>query len=420
MVTKDDGSSNRQFGLAAADIRKIALQVRGIGNINSTNVSLSTNLWTYVAAVWHASTQNAEFYINGQLDSIVHSSAIIPNSGNNSELEVGRREDGNTNTFDGEISEVRIWNLARNNPEIINNYNKALVGDEPGLIAYYPKWSSDNLHVLYFSQNSLPWGPTEYDHAKLLKASDPTMDRWGCAVTSAAMVLNFHGMKELTDGTALDPGSLNLWFKNNNGYLYGEGTSGWYSYINWPTIGTLTKRLYDAGKSPIELTYNRAYPSNDTTDLLNKDLTIDKIPDILQVKNSSTSSHFVVAKGKVNNTYAINDPEWNVPDLSSFNNNYQQIDRFIPSHTNLSYLVIVVNPDVNILVTDRNGNKTGNYVHNGQTQALNQIRNALYSFQNSISNPDNLGTGVTNFYCPNRLTETTILLFPAKRTQYIQ
>ena len=170
------------------------------------------------------------------------------------------------------------------------------------------------LSVPYFSQNSLPWGPTEYDNSSG-KISNPTMDRWGCAVTSAAMVLNYHNIKKMPDGTDLDPGSLNVWLKNNKGYLTGyNNIDGFYSYFNWPVIGKLTKQLFDAGRANVKLMHKRAYPSNNTTIILNEDLK--KFPDILGVNNSQTLSHFVVAKGKSNNTYSINDPEWNYPTLN--------------------------------------------------------------------------------------------------------
>src|SRR6185369_309406 len=118
----------------------------------------------------------------------------------------------------------------------------------------------------------------------------------------------------------------NEWLKANHGYVTGSGSDGTYSYLNWPIIGTLTKQLYDAGKSPVKLEHKRAYPSAATTTLLDNDLTvgndIGKFPDILWVQNAQTFGHFVVAKGVQNNTYAIADPEWNYQDLTSFGNSY--------------------------------------------------------------------------------------------------
>lgn len=168
-----------------------------------------------------------------------------------------------------------------------------------------------------------------------------------------------------------------------------------------PVIGKLTKNLYNTGKSPIKLMHQRKNPSAQTAEILKNDLTIDKFPDILRVSNASTTSHFVVAKGIKTDTYSINDPEWNASDLLSFNNTYSQVDRYVPSHTNLSYIVIVVNPEVEVLVINKDGSKIGKYINNGATQIFNQIPDATYSFQPPISNQgQTLGTGVNEFLLP--------------------
>ena len=282
-----------------------------------------------------------------------------------------------------------------------NDYNTLYAATEEGIYVY--GLTGNTLTVPYFGQNDSPWGQTEYDHAsgKLL---NPTMDRWGCVVTSVAMILRYHNINEFANGISIDPGSLNDWLKNNNGYMTGYSRDGFYSYFNWPVIGMLTGQLFNAGKSNVKLMHKRAYPSNNTTAILNEDLK--KFPDILGVNNSQTSSHFVVAKGNSDNTYSINDPEWNYPTLASFNNSYTQVDRYIPSQTNLSYLVAVVNPSVELLITDPQSNKTGKYFYNNQIQEFNNINNASYSFQAPISNPndqsvkENLGTGVNEFLLP--------------------
>ncbi len=297
----------------------------------------------------------------------------------------------------------RITLSADNKIWFINNrHNK---------IGYFDPRATTNeiLNVPYFSQNDEPWGSSEYDHAKFLglKGALATMDRWGCAVTSVAMILRYHNINEMIDGSVIDPGTLNVWLKNNKGYSYGFGKDGWYSYLNWPSIGKLTNLLYNSGKSNIKLEHKRAYPSTASIKLLNDDLTVGNsfgpFPDILYVNNNG---HFVVVKGLLDDTYAINDPEWGYETLNSFNNSYSQIDRFVPSQTNLSYITIVVNPDVEILVTDGYGRKTGKIIQDGQVLEYNEIPNATYAFSAPIENTDSsgdsqmLGTGVNEFLLP--------------------
>nr|MBI5456050.1 C39 family peptidase [Candidatus Levybacteria bacterium] len=287
---------------------------------------------------------------------------------------------------------------------------RASVGGDPSSETYFDNIVVTSLDatptpltVPYFNQNDSTWGSTEYDHSISLGFSNPTMDRWGCAVTSAAMVLNYHNIKKMPDGASLDPGSLNIWLKNNNGYAIGyKNMDGWYSYLKFPSISTLTKKIFEAGRSNIKLEYKRT--KIDLTQTLDNDLNIGKFPDILKVSNSQTSSHFVVAKGISGNTYSINDPEWNYATLSSFNNTFSQLDRFVPSNTNLSYLLAVVNPSVEMMITAPNSKKTGKNLSNNEE--LNDIDNASYSLQLPISNPndtdqnENLGTNINEFLLP--------------------
>lgn len=283
------------------------------------------------------------------------------------------------------------------------------------------KTIDNSLDVPYFNQNDLPWGPTEYDHASTLNISSPTINRWGCAVTSAAMVLNFHNMTTFTDNTPIDPGSLNNWLKNNNGYLTGKNKKGGYAMLSFPTISRLTKILYDAGKATKKLEFQRLLPSTQATNTLLDDLNNGKYPDILKVSNASTSSHFVVATGSINNdtTFTIKDPEWNVADLSSFGNTYLHIDRFIPAQSNLSYLLIVTNPETELLITDPSGHKTGKIVQNGQTLSFLEISDALYMQDSAISNPGipyGLGTDTHVFLLPKPMNGNYTLTISGNST----
>ena len=333
------------------------------------------------------------------------------------------------------IDGVKIWEV-KDFPPFISDSTiglQASVGSNPLSEVWFDNilvTSIDSpnriLSVPYFSQNDLPWEPTEYDSAQSLGFLDPTMNRWGCAVTSAAMVLNYHQMMQFADNTPIDPGSLNDWLKKNKGYLKGVGSDGPYSYLSWPAISRLTKELFDAGKAPYKLEHKRAYPSSTSATLINDDLIIRKIPDILQVKNASTSGHFVVAKGIVGNTYSLNDPEWNVPTLTSFSNTYYQIDRYVMSSTDLSYIVVVSNPNVEVLITDPQSRRTGKKADQGVTSEFSEIPDATYTFEdpisnpNSLLNPEKLGTGVNASYFLNQSMDHTQLKHRAIRQKNTQ
>ena len=50
--------------------------------------------------------------------------------------------------FQGKIDEVRMWSVARTQDEIQANMNKTLVGNETGLVAYYPMDVNNNWEII--------------------------------------------------------------------------------------------------------------------------------------------------------------------------------------------------------------------------------------------------------------------------------
>lgn len=322
----------------------------------------------------------------------------------NGEFFINLVEEYNTTT--------NTWTTRSSLPTGVFAFGLALGGD--GKVYALGGWTPDSsatntnyagfIAAPYFSQNELPWGPSEYDHTYELgiTGKSGSMDWWGCAVTSIAMVLKYHNLNQLNDGTLIDPDSLNKWLKNNNGYLYGfDKKSEWYSYLDWSRIGKLTEEISTTSGTP-KLEWRRLAATDEN---LNTELSNYRLP-VIMVKNADTNMHFVMATGKKNDTFSINDPEWNYPDLTNFNKNFYQIDSFTPSQTNLSYLLIVINPDLEILATDPLGNKTGRIIEKGITKIYNEIPQALYSYEGPISNPGygenskSLGTGVNSFILP--------------------
>ncbi|AOY79568.2 DUF4347 domain-containing protein [Moorena producens JHB] len=91
--------------------------------------------WSHVAATYDGTTMKV--YINGQLAGQVASGAQF--NDNATPVLIGaRQEDGSpTNLFNGKIDDVQIWDIARNQDQIKDTINHQLVGNEPGLIAYY-------------------------------------------------------------------------------------------------------------------------------------------------------------------------------------------------------------------------------------------------------------------------------------------
>lgn len=183
------------------------------------------------------------------------------------------------------------------------------------------------LNVPNLKQYSLPW------KNKLYAFTQKTIHEFGCALTSAAMVLQYHGHN-------INPDKLNDWLKNEpDGYIRN-------GLINWLAITRYTK-LHDTANSP-SLEFKRLLPTNEN---LTNELTNNR-PAILK-----ENGHFVVAKSILGNTFGINDPGYsNRSDLTSYNNSFLAINSFTPSHTDLSYMMFVVDPNINLKLFDNNNN----------------------------------------------------------------
>lgn len=182
------------------------------------------------------------------------------------------------------------------------------------------------LSVPSLKQYSAPWESKIYDHTK------NTIHEFGCALTSAAMVLQYHGHIVLPD-------TLNNWLNNqSDGYIRN-------GLINWLAVSRYTK-MHDSNSSPT-LEYKRLDPTNQNLD---NELNNNR-PAILK-----ENGHFIVATGKTNDSYTINDPGYaNRNTLESYGNSFLAINSYTPTHSDLSYMMFVIDSRINIEIKDKNG-----------------------------------------------------------------
>ncbi len=106
-------------------------------NISGTNNTLANGNWHHIAFVRNGTT--LRFYVDGVLDLTVSSSQDFNNP---AKISLGNIVCGGQN-FGGSMDEIRIWNLARTSAEINEKMNCTLIGNEAGLLAYYPVNSQD-------------------------------------------------------------------------------------------------------------------------------------------------------------------------------------------------------------------------------------------------------------------------------------
>lgn len=205
-----------------------------------------------------------------------------------------------------------------------------------------------DLPVPPLKQTDPLWGGFTYDSADIWAPSSPAISSWGCALTSAAMIFRYHGITKLPDGVIdLNPGTLNTWLKTQeDGYIRN-------GLVNWLVLSRLS-RLAKPGNSGFlkdALEYRRINGENKSQ--LLEDLG-NNIPGILE-----EPGHFVVGKGEDNGVFAINDPFYSRTDLSSYGDTFLSLGRYIPSNTDLSYIMLVVNSNVNLFLSDSSNQLVG-------------------------------------------------------------
>lgn len=223
-------------------------------------------------------------------------------------------------------------------------------------IARFVASNDIDLAVPLLKQTDPLWGNFLYDSADGWAPPEPDdISRWGCALTSAAMVFRYHGITKLPNGIGLNPGTLNVWLLNDK-----EIDSKYDGYIrnglvNWIALARMSMQAKDQNPDFAfdALDYVRYSEDHNQlkTDLENN------IPGILGVNNDS---HFVVAKG-VNSeeVFTINDPFYDREDLSAYSNSFSSLGRFIPSSTDLSYIMLVVDEEINVSVENSSGDPVG-------------------------------------------------------------
>jgi hypothetical protein len=99
----------------------------------STTV-VQNDVWTHIAGVYDGTT--IKIYVNGELESTVAQTGDLKESDFN--LYIGKAPWTNNNNFNGQMDELRVWNVARTQGQIQETMYSSLSGSENGLVAYWP------------------------------------------------------------------------------------------------------------------------------------------------------------------------------------------------------------------------------------------------------------------------------------------
>ncbi|MCL5432978.1 MAG: C39 family peptidase [Patescibacteria group bacterium] len=209
------------------------------------------------------------------------------------------------------------------------------------------KSSEIDLNVPLIKQTSDPWQSQIYDSANRWSPLSPTIRDWGCAMTSAVMILKYYGINKLPDNTDINPGSLNTWLNNQPDGYVGDGLT------NWIAISRLSKlaKTHNPDFKYGALEFSKIW--GDDKNQLTNDIKNNQ-PDILEVPG-----HFIVGKGIKENTFNINDPYYDRLTLEDYSNTFLTLNRYIPSDSDLSYIMLTSEGSLKISFKDSSNNPLG-------------------------------------------------------------
>ena len=127
------GDGEHAFWAPASYNNKLSSGHNGVWNIVQDPTPLAINTWYHVAVTYDAATTTMKLYKNGVL---VSTNNTVPPFSNGNMVRLGAFDNA-SNLLQGNIDEVRIWNVARTAEQINSSKNCELAGSESGLVTYY-------------------------------------------------------------------------------------------------------------------------------------------------------------------------------------------------------------------------------------------------------------------------------------------
>lgn len=198
------------------------------------------------------------------------------------------------------------------------------------------------LNVERMTQTDGRWSGQEYDSASQW-SNKTTIADWGCAMTSAVMIMRYHGISTMPDGSEVNPETVNTWMQNNHGYVGG--------LVSFASLTVLAREISDIYGTP-KLEYQRHSADYDPIiGQINQDR-----PVVLEIPG-----HFVVGNGYKNNgDLRIVDPSYNRTLLSEHGTTLLSMRTLTPSYTDLRFIEILLPSGVTGYLQDSAGHPVPN------------------------------------------------------------
>lgn len=249
-----------------------------------------------------------------------------------------------------------------------------------------------------FKQSDPTWAQNEYDSASVWASDDFSIKRWGCALTSLAMILRYHQINTLPDNQVLNPDTLNTWLLNQPDGYFKEG------HLNWQA-GVRLAKIMNQKNQTTKLEYS--YLAGDQVQAVNNHISQNR-PVVVAIPG-----HFLLADGiKADQTdWYIRDPAYSYSLFSQHQVAASSFRAFQPSQTDLSYIIITHPPELNITIDqpDLNASQVQTYSQflsaddltssaKNNNLTITQIAKPITgTYQLNLTQPQ-LGSAQLNFY----------------------
>ena len=241
-----------QFALTSSGDLEYAHEY-GSGS-NSDSMVINTNLiaeqWYHVAFVRSVSNNRVKVYVDGQLAGSASYGANDPAGGANSTLIIGGTGAGTNlgdNKLNGQMSDLRIWNVARTDEQILDNFNQTLnPSGQTGLVSNWKfnETSGSTANDATGSNNVTVSGTATW--------VDTAPDIYGVAVT-------IQENETVSGRFEADSTSYSVSSSPSNGSVIIDATTGNWTYTptaNFNGTDSFTVNASGAGTETVTVTVN--------------------------------------------------------------------------------------------------------------------------------------------------------------------
>ncbi len=227
-------------------------------------------------------------------------------------------------------------------------------------------------------QTDAKWATVDYDHANVQPlACGKTIGECGCALSSLAMMLNYHGVTKDPEGNATSPATLNNYFNQNaqcgssgcisQGYAFGD--------VLWSAADRYSADANRNFGTQKIVSLNGVNDTKWDPEIVSQDIKNGN-PVIIQ---TYANEHWAIATGIDQDTFVINDPLYTVDRLNllPYHNIAYAIRRFKKTSSDFSSLELRTKLPGKISVIDPLGREIGDipntHISTGHRQSTNTV-----------------------------------------------